>query len=583
MAKAARVSGVRGALIRLLVVGGESVARGIQGPLEASRDIEFEIQRAPALESALAMLEKDPFDVLLIDLPKDDEGALDTLARAQVAASRVPIIALAEQKGDGESLSALRLGAQDYVAKSQADTPTLVRSIRHALERHRLLTQLQEARQREHFMATHDALTGLTNRVAFNDQLDRALAYAERNRRRLAIFLLDLDDFRYINDNLGHSVGDMLLNHVAERLAAELGRSDLVSRIGGDEFIVMVQGLDYDQTASRVAEKLLESLSMPFVLNQCEYWVTASLGISTFPRDGEDRETLVRHADTAMYYAKAHGKNNVQFYSEALNLASRKRLTVERALRRAFERGEIELHYQPIVDLQSRRITGAEALLRWNDRDLGEVPPADFIPLAEETGLIRRMGSWVLRTACEQAKVWHDAGFDDCGISVNLSAQQLRGEALRESIVRTLWDTGLDPCRLVLEITEGTLMDAEASAALRALKKIGVSISLDDFGTGFSSLSYLKFIPIDNVKIAESFVSDIAIDPDDAAIVAAVLSIAEQLRLRVIAEGVETEEQRNFLAARGCHEIQGFLFSPAVRGEAFLELLRNQHENDQSS
>ncbi len=578
MAEAASGAGAPRARVRLLIASDAASARAFAAGLHTCEPGGFESFRARSLEHALALLQRSSFDVLLVDLAAEEGAVLDTLARAHAAASRVPIIVVAGREDEGDSVQALRLGAQDYLARDLSDPRALIRSIRHALERHRLLAELQGARQREHFMATHDALTGLANRFAFNEQLDRALAHAKRNRRHLAVFFLDLDDFKYINDNLGHSVGDLLLRQAAERLRAELRKTDVVSRIGGDEFIAMIQDLDRDQSAARVAGKLIESLAAPFVLHEREYWITASVGIATFPRDGSDRETLVRHADAAMYHAKDRGKNNVQFYSDALNEVSRRRLTIERALRRAFEHGRLEVHYQPTVELATGRITGAEALLRWHDPDLGTVSPQDFVPLAEETGLIRRIGAWVLRTACEQARRWSDAGFA-VGVSVNVSAQQLRGDALREGIARTLWDTGLAPSQLALEITEGTLMDADAANALREIKSIGVGVSLDDFGTGFSSLSYLKFVPIDSVKIDQSFVSDIAVDPDDAAIVAAVLSIADQLRLRVVAEGVETQEQRQFLLARGCHEMQGFLFSPALPGDEFLELLRKRSQS----
>ncbi len=560
--------------IRLLaVVEAESTNSWLDLLLQDCVGVEFEIIRVGSFEEGLSVIRDGACHLALVDLAAEAEG--DALTWAGVAVAQVPIIVLADKDDEADELRALRIGVQDYITKTRATPETLVRSIRHAVERHRLLTELRDARQREHFVATHDSLTKLLNRSSFNEQLDRALSYAKRHNKRLAVIFLDFDGFKYINDTLGHTIGDQLLTQASERLAAEIRQSDLVARVGGDEFIAMIQDLDRDQTAALVAQKLLESISMPYTLSDREYWVTASLGISIYPRDGEDRETLVRHADAAMYQAKDQGKNNYQFYSQSLNDATRKRLNLERNLRRAFERGQLELHYQPKVDLKTNQITGAEALLRWNDPDLGPVSPGEFIGVAEETGFIRPLGDWVLRTACEEAKSWQDQGFD-ATVSVNVSTHQIRAEVLRESIVRVLWDSGLKPERLALEITESTLMENpdEAVIALQELKQIGISISLDDFGTGFSSLSYLKRIPVDTVKIDQSFIGDIVHDQDDAAIVDAILSIAEKLRLKVIAEGVETEAQRRFLASRNCQEMQGYLFSPAVPAEAFVQLLR---------
>ncbi len=574
------------ASVRVLLVT-DGIREGVvAGILRNARALGFEITHAQHLDKALGLVQEGSFEVALLDLTgAAADGAAAALERVQLAAARLPIIAVAEHDDEGEAVRALRLGVQDYIARDQATPRMLTRSIRYAVERHRMLAELQRARQRAHFTATHDNLTGLANRYSFNEQLDRALAYSARHDRHLAVFFLDLDRFKYINDTLGHAVGDELLNEVADRLRAEVRKSDMVARVGGDEFIAMIQELDRDQSAALVASKVLDSLSMPYTLDGREYWVTASLGIATFPRDGGDRETLIRHADAAMYQAKALGKNNYQFYSQALNAESSKRLTLERSLRRAVERSEFRLHYQPIIDMQTNRITGAEALLRWDDPDLGAVEPGEFIPLAEETGLIRPLGDWVLRNACTDAAAWQQAGFTHVNISVNISIHQIRREALREAIIRTLWDTEIDPHRLRLEITESTLMVNSESAvpALEELNGIGIGISLDDFGTGFSSLSYLKRIPVDTVKIDKSFVNDIVVDPDDAAIVSAILKIAEQLRLRVVAEGVETQEQRSFLASRGCDEMQGFLFSPPVRADEFLELLRKNEAETQDS
>jgi predicted signal transduction protein with EAL and GGDEF domain len=327
-----------------------------------------------------------------------------------------------------------------------------------------------------------------------------------------------------------------------------------------------------------VAEMLVEKLSEPYQLEDRECWVSASIGIAIYPENGRDPESLTRSADTAMYAAKADGKNTYQFYTDSMNERARRRITLESRLRNAFEDSQLELHYQPRIDLATDAITGAEALLRWRDPELGHIPPNEFIPVAEETGMIVPIGDWVLHEACAQTRAWQMVGFESLRISVNISAVQLMGEALREAVVKTLWDTGLDARHLEFELTESTLIrDPTACAAvLQGLKELGISIALDDFGTGFSSLSYLKGIPVDTIKIDYAFIRDMLIDGDDAAIVAATISIAEKLRLGVVAEGVETSDQRDFLRRHGCDEVQGYLFSHPLAPDDFLKLLRER-------
>lgn len=577
MAELDGARGGSGARIRVVVVGEDPAdAEAIRKILSHSREPGFAVTYARGLDEVVALMAREPCHVLLWDFRLSDAAGFETLERVKAVAARVPAVVMAESDDAAHALQALRIGVQDYLIRGETEPASLSRSLRHAIERHRLLAQLRVAGAHARFLATHDGLTRLANRSAFQAYLGRATAYAERRGTRLAVLFLDLDGFKHINDTLGHSVGDELIQQVAGRLQACVRKSDLLARLGGDEFVVMIQDADQEHAPARVAETLLDRLAAPFVLGGREYWVTASIGISVYPRDGADRDSLIRNADAAMYKAKSLGRNNYQFYSQSMGPAAQRRLDLERKLRRAFDERQLEIHYQPIVDLPTARITGAEALLRWSDPELGVVPAEEVVLLAEETGLIKPLGAWVLETACRDARAWQRAGFPDMRVLVNVSTHQLQQGELREAVVRTLWDTGLRPEHLDLELTETAFMRKEAVAfeVLQELKQMGVELSLDDFGTGFSSLSYLKRIPVDTVKIDQSFVRDITVDPDDAAITAAILSIAEQLDLKVIAEGVESIEQRDLLRARGCRAMQGFLFSQAVPADALRKLLR---------
>ncbi len=367
-----------------------------------------------------------------------------------------------------------------------------------------------------------------------------------------------------------------MLIEVAARLARCVRRSDVVARVGGDEFLVLVTDISGDNALSAIADKIQQSLAQPFVLAGRDYWIGASIGIAVFPRDGEDPDLLLRHADLALYQAKSGGRGTSRFYSDALNDSVRRRHALEHALRRALERGGLRIVYQPIFAASDLTIVGAEALLRWTDPELGTIPPVEFISVAEQSGLIVPLGDAVLRTASEQLAQWKHEGHR-LRMSVNLSAHQIDEEALRQLVSGALWDTGLQPCELELEITESALMRDEqvAERTFRALKRIGVGVSLDDFGTGYSSLNYLKRFPVDTVKIDRGFIRDVCVDPDDAAIVSAILAIARQLDLNVVAEGVETEEQRIFLTERSCPQLQGFLLSPPLTPDEFGALLRS--------
>ncbi|MCB1889941.1 MAG: EAL domain-containing protein [Rhodocyclaceae bacterium] len=439
----------------------------------------------------------------------------------------------------------------------------------------------KEAEARIHFLAHHDALTGLPNRILLQDRLGQALSIAARDDRQVAVMFLDLDRFKLVNDSLGHDVGDALLEEVARRLSAVLRQGETVARLGGDEFVIVLPGLHGTEAAALVATRALEALGEPLSVRNQSFHVTASVGISLYPRDGESVETLLRNADTAMYHAKELGRANFQFYTEGLNAIVTERVRMETDLRGGLERGEFVVHYQPQVDARSGRIVGAEALVRWMHPGQGMISPARFIPVAEDTGLIVPLGAFVLREACRQAARWHRQFDEPMRMGVNLSARQFSsGEDLIQLVRDALADSGLPPDQLELEITESMLMERpdEATALLGRLSELGVRLAIDDFGTGYSSLSYLKRFAIDRLKVDQSFIQDLSDDPNDAAIVEAVISLARSLKLEVIAEGVETREHLDQLRAWGCFDVQGFLFSKPLPAAEF-EVFRQQFGN----
>jgi diguanylate cyclase (GGDEF)-like protein/PAS domain S-box-containing protein len=433
------------------------------------------------------------------------------------------------------------------------------------------VTERKLAEAQIHHIAHHDALTGLPNRLALGFLLEQAMATARREERLLAVMLIDLDRFKNINDTLGHLVGDRLLIEVAQRLKSTVRDSDLIARLGGDEFVVTLTQVAERAAMEKVAEKIQLVVSQPYELDGHQLHTTPSIGISLFPRDGESVEALIRHADAAMYHAKAQGRDNWQFFSEQIREASAERLRLETGLRGALQRGEFLLHFQPQLDVAAGRIVAVEALLRWRHPVMGSVAPERFIPVAEDMGLIVPLGDWILDRACGQIRAWRDDGLDGIRVAVNLSALQLRRGDLRASVARALDRNGLCPQDLELEVTESMAMrnPAETIGILGDLKQLGVTLAVDDFGTGYSSLSYLKLLPIDCLKLDRSFVGDIETDPSDATICRATTSLAHDLGLKLIAEGVETEAQFVFLKGLGCDLIQGYWLSePLTAAEA---------------
>jgi diguanylate cyclase (GGDEF)-like protein/PAS domain S-box-containing protein len=423
--------------------------------------------------------------------------------------------------------------------------------------------------------AEHDYLTGLPNRMLLNDRVALAIGLAGRHKTRVAMLFLDLDGFKHINDSLGHSTGDKLLQSVARRLVACVRGSDTVSRQGGDEFVVLLSELEQWEDSAVTAKRMLQAVAQGHSVDEHDLHVTTSIGVSVYPDDGLDAETLIKNADTAMYQAKENGRQSYQFFEPAMNVRAVERHSIEESLRRGLEQQEFALHYQPKIDLRTGAITGAEALIRWTHPTRGLIPPSRFIPVAEDCGLILPIGAWVLREACAQAQAWMDAGLPPATMAVNVSAIEFRQESFLENLFAILAETGLDPRFLELELTESVLMKrAEFTASvLQAVRERGVQVALDDFGTGYSSLSYLRKFPVDALKIDQSFVRQIS-GGDDTTIVTAVIGMARSLKLRVVAEGVETPEEADFLRTHECDQAQGYYFSRPVPPQQFAGLLR---------
>ncbi len=563
-------------LIRLLLIEDEaSEAECLLDMLACSEGFEFETTLAASLEAALQTLQDHSHDVVLLDLSLPEGTGLDVYLRARVAAASVPIVVMTAEPEDFLASQALRLGAQDCLAKRGLGTDVLVRTLRHAVERHHMFRDLTLAREREHFLATHDSLTQLPNRYSFQDLLRRALAYAERNQRELAVLFIDLDGFKAINDTMGHGKGDELLTKVAKRLASTTRRSDELARVGGDEFILTVQDVDDVRGPSIVAEKVLESLSQPFRLGASECWISASVGIACFPHDGREADTLIQSADLAMYHAKADGRNRYCFYQPSMNEAATERFRRISGLRQAIARGELVLHYQPQIDVGLRAVVGAEALIRWQHPKLGLIAPGEFVPLAEETGVVVPMGEWALREACRAAVGWPTGGNGPLSVGVNVSARQLSSQGFADSVAAVLQETGLPPGRLELEVSETSALEhgQRTRECLAALRGLGVRIATDDFGTGTASLALLKDLPVDRLKIDQSFVQGATPGSPDEIIVAALIELARRIGIVPVGEGVETVEHLRFLWSRGCHQMQGFLFAKPMEASELVALL----------
>ena len=516
---------------------------------------------------ALTLLEAEKPDVLLLDLNMPHVGGLEILEsiRGDYSLKHTPVIILSSTNSETK-LRALELGATDFLSKP-VDPSELALRLRNTLA----------AKAYQDQLAYYDGVTGIANRRSFIEQMGRNLRRTTHASHECAVLQVGLNRFKQVNDSLGHAAGDRLLKAVAKRLQACVRPGDLVARVGGDEFVLLIPGQGAAESAERVGQRIFYQLEEAFSVASQELFVTIGIGIALFPGDGRDVETLLNNASAAMAEAKGGELNGYRFYNESLSAESSSRLTLENQLRKALDRDELRLHYQPKIDVRSGQIIGAEALMRWEHPERGLVPPLEFIPLAETTGLIPAFGEWALHTACAENKKWQEAGFAPIRISVNVSGKQLDTGRLEQTVEKALRESRLDGRFLTLELTESSIMGnpQKTSETLRMIKEMGLHVSIDDFGTGYSSLSYLKRFPIDELKIDRSFVDGVPEDPDDAAIVTAIVSMAHSLGLRVVAEGVEQPHHLSFLKDLRCDEYQGYLFSrplPAAGMRRLMEM-----------
>jgi diguanylate cyclase (GGDEF)-like protein len=567
---------------RVLIIDDDKHVRGLLVNLLCDN---CECAQAESAEHALVALTESNFDLVISDIQMGGMSGLDLVPRVHAIAPDSVVLMVSGQRNIEAAIAAMRVGAFDYIMKP-FNIPLLEAAVKRAVKHSGLLREnridkeqieslLRQRTAEVDRLAYYDTLTGLPNRTLFEDRVTRALATGKRANQTLAILFVSLDQLKKVNDTLGHSLGDRLLEEAASRLRLCVTENDTVGRFGGEEFAIL---LSADKQAGDVLEiitAIREALKPSFELEGQSLFGTASIGVSFFPIDAQDTQSLLKNAGAALYRAKHAGGDNSQFYTADMNAIASKRLALETSLRQAIDNGELLLHYQPRVMVDSLAFTGVEALVRWRHPRLGIVSPADFIPLAEETGLILPIGEWVLREACRQNKQWQKQGFAPMRVGVNISALQLQRQDLAEIVVQILEETELTPQSLDLELTESSIM-ANAKATIDVLTRLqcmGVTISIDDFGTGFSSLSYLKRLPIDALKIDQSFVREVTTNRDDAALVMAIITLAHNLRLRVVAEGVETEEQWRFLHLLRCDEIQGFVFSKPLPPDELEHLL----------
>ena len=552
----------------------------------------YQCSDAGSAEEALAALAETTFDLVISDIDMGGMSGLELVPRVHSLAPDTVVVMVSGNQDIEFAIKALRVGAFDYITKP-IDLRHVEASVERALKHSQLLkekrlyeAQLEELNQklndRVDWLAYYDTVTNLPNRALFEDRVTQAVAIAKATGQSLGVLFISLDQFKKVNDSLGHGPGDMLLREFAERLKSCINKSDTVARFGNDEFALLRTQINGTKDVIETIGSLSQVLKFSFDLPGHDLFATASVGVSLFPVDGEDCQTLLKNAGAALYKAKRSGGANYQFFTADMHDLATSRLALESNLRRAIQNGEFQLHYQPRVSVDSLAITGVEALIRWQHPQLGLVSPSEFIPLAEDTGLIVPIGEWVLREACLQGRRWHEQGFAPIQIAVNISARQFHDRDLTQTVIRIVEETGLSPRYLELELTESSIMQNEEFAArmLNRLKSMGINISIDDFGTGFSSLASLKRLPIDALKIDQSFVREATSDPDDAALVMAIVTLAHNLRLKVVAEGVETEDQLRFLQLLRCDEIQGYFFSKPLPADTLITLFEPQINTD---
>ena len=542
----------------------------------------YDCSAAASAEEALTALADENFDLVISDIDMGGMSGLELVPHVHSLSPDTVVVMVSGNSDIEFAIKALRVGAFDYISKP-LDIRHIEASVERALNHCELLKEkrrykeqleslLQQRTAEVDWLAYYDTVTQLPNRTLFEDRLKQAVAIAKSSNQTLGVLFISLDQFKKVNDSLGHGPGDVLLREFAERLKSCISKSDTVARFGNDEFALLRTQIDGTKDVIETIGSLSQVLKFSFDLPGHELIATASVGVSLFPLDGEDSHTLLKNAGAALYKAKRSGGANYQFFTADMHELASRRLALESNLRRAIQNEEFEVHYQPRVSVDSLAITGVEALVRWQHPQLGLISPSEFIPLAEDTGLIVPLGEWVLRTACSQGRRWRDQGFAPIHIAVNISARQFHDQDLSQTVIRILEETGLSPKLLELEITESSIMqDADLAAAiLSRLKNLGINIAIDDFGTGFSSLASLKRLPIDALKIDQSFVREATSDRDDAALVMAIITLAHNLRLKVVAEGVETEDQLRFLQLLRCDELQGDFFSKPVAAETIV-------------
>ena len=570
---------------RILVIDDDDHIRRLLLDIFSERYDCWEVSSA---EDALVVLAQQSFDLVMSDINMGVMSGLELVPHVLSISQDSVVLLISGQNNIESAIEALRAGAFDYVLKP-FDIRHVEAAVERALKQSALLKEkrrykdqleklLTERTAEVNRLAYYDTLTGLPNRTLFEDRLEQAVAVAQRAGQLLGILFVSLDQFKKVNDTLGHQPGDELMKQVAGRLRGCVTEGDTLARFGGDEFAVMLTHIEGAKDVVETIGSIRKALQPPFDLEGQELFATTSVGVSLFPSDGKESQSLLKNAGSALYRAKRSGGDNYQFYTGDMNSRAAKQFALETSLRRAIENEELVLHYQPRFAADSLKITGVEALVRWQHPQLGLLSPIEFIPMAEDNGLILPLGEWVLRTACRQNRDWQERGFTTMRVGVNVSARQFQQQHLCEIVLQILEETGLAPECLDLELTESSIMsNAQATIdVLTRLKAMGVTISIDDFGTGFSSLSYLKRLPINVLKIDQSFVRDLTTDPDDAALVMAIVTLAHNLRLQVVAEGVETEEQLRFLNLIRCDEVQGYLFSKPLAPAALEQLLASK-------
>ncbi|MBF0381132.1 MAG: EAL domain-containing protein [Magnetococcales bacterium] len=562
-------------------------AAATKGMLDKILPQNYLVEFAKGNSDVFRQIETKKPNLILINITAknmDGLGLCRSLQKKDVV-KHIPIIFITDRQDQKNEAAGFASGAVDFLYHPFNPPMVLARVQTHIqlcsseMNLQREIAQRKSLEQQLHEQAKFDPLTKLPNRNLFQDRLQQTILHADRNKQPFALMVIDLDRFKWINDTLGHDTGDELLIEASKRIKGVVRRTDTVSRLGGDEFTVILPEILHDSMADLIARKILEQMSLPFKLTKQEVVLSGSVGIAIYPNDGATTEDLIKNADIAMYQAKESGRDAFQFFSQDINKKVYRRLQLEREMRDALLNGGFYLDYQPKVNIASGKIIGMEALVRWNHPTEGILSPKEFIPLAEETGMIVKISAWVLKAACNDAKSWIDAGYDGLKMSVNLSALQFReGEELMALVEDTLKDSGLHPTNLELEITESLMVNNldQASAILVRLRKMGITISMDDFGTGYSSLALLKKLPIQTLKIDRSFIQNLEQESNNAAFISAIISMAKQLELHVVAEGVENQQQLQILKDHGGTEVQGFLYSPPLGSAAFLGLLKGR-------